>query len=202
MQRILAGHRPADVAHQLGCSRATVYKWLRRYRSEGPHGLMDRPSRPRRCPHRTPVTGRTLTTSRPPPSAVGVTAEALSGRLPLPADAGRWREGDGRRLATAACLAGAALGRGQGCRDGAMSAIAAAAAPTAAAIAPRRPLGRRTLLSGCAAKQPLHVGRSGSGRGPLCFASGRPVHRPPPGCRRRLNNHPPLPVEKSPTPAA
>ena len=65
-----------------------------------------------------------------------------------------------------------------------MSAIAAAAAPTAAAIAPRRPLGRRTLLSGCAAKQPLHVGRSGSGRGPLCFASGRPVHRPRPAPRR------------------
>jgi transposase InsO family protein len=54
VSRILAGHRPADVAHQLGCSRATAYKWLRRYRAEGPAGLHDRSSRPKRCPHRTP----------------------------------------------------------------------------------------------------------------------------------------------------
>jgi transposase InsO family protein len=53
VERILAGHRPADVAHQLGCSRATAYKWLARFRWEGPAGLRDRPSRPRRCPHRT-----------------------------------------------------------------------------------------------------------------------------------------------------
>lgn len=53
VERILAGHRPADVAHQVGCSRATAYKWLRRFRAEGPAGLADRPSRPRRCPHRT-----------------------------------------------------------------------------------------------------------------------------------------------------
>jgi transposase InsO family protein len=38
----------------MGCSRATAYKWLRRYRGEGPRGLADRPSRPHRCPHRTP----------------------------------------------------------------------------------------------------------------------------------------------------
>jgi transposase InsO family protein len=55
VQRVLAGHRPADVAHQLGCSRATAYKWLARYRAEGPLGLTDRPSRPHRCPHRTPA---------------------------------------------------------------------------------------------------------------------------------------------------
>ena len=55
VQRILAGHRPADVAHQVGCSRATAYKWLARYRTEGPAGLDDRPSRPHRCPHRTPA---------------------------------------------------------------------------------------------------------------------------------------------------
>jgi transposase InsO family protein len=54
IERVLAGHRPVDVAHQLGCSRATAYKWLRRYRREGPAGLADRPSRPHRCPHRTP----------------------------------------------------------------------------------------------------------------------------------------------------
>ena len=55
VQRILAGHRPADVAHQLGCSRATAYKWLARYRTQGAMGLQDRPSRPLRCPHRTPA---------------------------------------------------------------------------------------------------------------------------------------------------
>ena len=55
VERVLAGHRPADVAHQLGCSRATAYKWLRRFRAEGSAGLVDRPSRPHRCPHRTPA---------------------------------------------------------------------------------------------------------------------------------------------------
>ena len=53
VDRILAGHRPADVAAQLGCSRATAYTWLARYRAEGPAGLADPPSRPHRCPHRT-----------------------------------------------------------------------------------------------------------------------------------------------------
>jgi transposase InsO family protein len=54
VERVLAGHRPADVAHQMGCSRATAYKWLRRFASEGAPGLRDRASRPLRCPHRTP----------------------------------------------------------------------------------------------------------------------------------------------------
>ena len=54
VERVLAGHRPADVAHQMGCSRATAYKWLRRFATEGAQGLRDRPSRPHRCPHRTP----------------------------------------------------------------------------------------------------------------------------------------------------
>ena len=39
----------------MGCSRATAYKWLRRFRSEGAPGLADRPSRPHHCPHRTPA---------------------------------------------------------------------------------------------------------------------------------------------------
>lgn len=55
VERVHAGHRPADVAHQLGCSRATVYKWLARFRQEGPAGLVDRSSAPHRCPHRTPA---------------------------------------------------------------------------------------------------------------------------------------------------
>ena len=55
VERVLAGHRPSDVAHQMGCSRATAYKWLARFRAEGPVGLADCPSRPKRCPHRTPA---------------------------------------------------------------------------------------------------------------------------------------------------
>ena len=54
VDRILAGHRAADVAHQLGCSRATAYKWLAAFVQRAPRGLVDRPSRPHRCPHRTP----------------------------------------------------------------------------------------------------------------------------------------------------
>ena len=41
----------APAAESLGVSRATAYKWLGRYRTEGRAGLADRPSRPRRCPH-------------------------------------------------------------------------------------------------------------------------------------------------------
>jgi transposase InsO family protein len=52
VERILAGYRVADVAAQLGCSRTCAYKWLHRYRQEGPGGLVDRSSRPRRTPHR------------------------------------------------------------------------------------------------------------------------------------------------------
>jgi transposase InsO family protein len=43
----------AHVAEQLGISRATAYKWLRRYRAEGEDGLLDRSSRPHRSPRRT-----------------------------------------------------------------------------------------------------------------------------------------------------
>lgn len=52
VERILAGHRVADVAAQLGCSRTCAYKWLTRYRTEGPGGLADRSSRPTCTPHR------------------------------------------------------------------------------------------------------------------------------------------------------
>jgi transposase InsO family protein len=52
VQRILElGWPPAQAAESLGVSRATAYKWLARYRTQGPAGLADRSSRPRRCPH-------------------------------------------------------------------------------------------------------------------------------------------------------
>ena len=52
--RVLAGHRPGEVAKQLGISRQTVYKWWGRWRDEGEAGLADRSSRPHRMPRRTP----------------------------------------------------------------------------------------------------------------------------------------------------
>lgn len=53
--RVLAGHRPGEVAKQLGVSRQTVYKWVRRWRAAGAAGLVDRSSRPHRMPRRTSV---------------------------------------------------------------------------------------------------------------------------------------------------
>ena len=40
----------AHAAAMQGISRATAYKWLRRYRADGDPGLLDRSSRPRRSP--------------------------------------------------------------------------------------------------------------------------------------------------------
>ena len=48
---IVLGKPVAMVATELGVSRATGYKWVRRYRAEGEPGLDDRSSRPRRSPH-------------------------------------------------------------------------------------------------------------------------------------------------------
>jgi transposase InsO family protein len=52
--RIQQGRPIAHVAHELGVSRQTAYKWWGRWRHEGEMGLVDRSSRPRRCPSRTP----------------------------------------------------------------------------------------------------------------------------------------------------
>ena len=46
---------PCRVAEELGISLRTVYKWLARYRSEGPAGLRDHSSTARRIPHRLPA---------------------------------------------------------------------------------------------------------------------------------------------------
>src|SRR4051794_29388327 len=54
VDRVLAGHRPGEVAKQLGVSRQTVYKWVRRWRAEGQAGLGDRSSRPHHMPRQTP----------------------------------------------------------------------------------------------------------------------------------------------------
>jgi transposase InsO family protein len=53
--RIESGRPVAHVAAEMGISRPTAYKWWTRWRAEGPAGLVDRSSRPRRCPHHTSV---------------------------------------------------------------------------------------------------------------------------------------------------
>jgi transposase InsO family protein len=45
------GWTAAEAATAAGVSRATCYKWLHRFREEGPAGLEDRSSRPHQCPH-------------------------------------------------------------------------------------------------------------------------------------------------------
>lgn len=53
VRRVLdEGWRPATAAEAQGISRATAYKWLGRFRSEGWQGLEDRSSRPVRSPTR------------------------------------------------------------------------------------------------------------------------------------------------------
>jgi transposase InsO family protein len=56
IDRVLgAGWTVATAAEAQGISRATGHKWVRRYRLEGPAGLVDRSSRPRRSPRATPA---------------------------------------------------------------------------------------------------------------------------------------------------
>ncbi len=44
-----------EVAERIGVTRQSLHNWLRRYRERGLAGLVDRPKRPRSCPHRTPA---------------------------------------------------------------------------------------------------------------------------------------------------
>jgi len=53
VERVRSGRPVAHVAAEMGISRPTAHKWIRRWRSEGESGLIDRPSRPHRTPHRT-----------------------------------------------------------------------------------------------------------------------------------------------------
>ncbi|MGW6707344.1 IS481 family transposase [Streptomyces sp. NPDC054956] len=55
VERVVSGRPVAHVAAEMGISRATAHKWMRRWRAEGPAGLHDRSSRPRTTPHRTPA---------------------------------------------------------------------------------------------------------------------------------------------------
>lgn len=54
--RVLYDHRPvAHVAKELGVSRQCAHRWVARFRREGAAGLLDRSSRPRSMPRRTPA---------------------------------------------------------------------------------------------------------------------------------------------------
>ncbi|MEV8321531.1 IS481 family transposase, partial [Streptomyces sp. NPDC059900] len=56
IDRVRTGRPVAHVAAEMGISRVTAHKWVRRWRAEGGQGLHDRSSRPRTTPHRTPAT--------------------------------------------------------------------------------------------------------------------------------------------------
>jgi transposase len=59
IQRVITDGRPvAHVVKELGCSRATGYKWLARWRAEGDTGLMDRSSTAHRLPARPAPSSR------------------------------------------------------------------------------------------------------------------------------------------------
>jgi transposase InsO family protein len=54
VRQVAAGWPQAEVARQFRVSRATVAKWVRRYREAGEAGLTERSSAPHRHPRRTP----------------------------------------------------------------------------------------------------------------------------------------------------
>jgi transposase InsO family protein len=49
------GWKPSEAAKMFMVSTVTARKWAARLRAEGPAGMVDRSSRPRRCPHLTPA---------------------------------------------------------------------------------------------------------------------------------------------------
>lgn len=51
---LVEGWAPATAAEMLGVSRATAYKWLRRFKAEGQAGLQDRSARPLNRPRSLP----------------------------------------------------------------------------------------------------------------------------------------------------
>jgi len=54
VSRVIDDGRPvAHVAKELGVSRQCAHRWVARFRAEGEAGLIDRSSRPHRCPRRT-----------------------------------------------------------------------------------------------------------------------------------------------------
>jgi transposase InsO family protein len=83
VSRVASGHLPGEVAKQLGVSRATVYKWIRRHRAEGRAGLADRSSRPHVSPTATP--GETVERIRVARTTKHAGPVALAAELGVPA---------------------------------------------------------------------------------------------------------------------
>ena len=76
---------PSQTAEAVGISRATVYKWLHRYREEGEGGLQDRSSRPRRSPRVPPlVSGWRRSSMSAGSSTSGPTCWRLARVSPVP----------------------------------------------------------------------------------------------------------------------
>lgn len=82
IQRTGAGLTQAAVAEQMGVSRATVCRWVRRYREEGLEGLKSRTSRPLRCPRAIPpeLAARVIELRR----KLGVGPHQIAARLKMP----------------------------------------------------------------------------------------------------------------------
>src|SRR5829696_4259941 len=80
VERVLEQGWPvARAAEAQAISAATAYKWLRRWRAEGDHGLADRSSRPHHRPDDCSPSGNRR--SWPAADPVGSARTALGGRL-------------------------------------------------------------------------------------------------------------------------
>ncbi len=55
VEMMIAGFEVSEIAATFNVSGPTVRKWWKRWQTEGDAGLWDRSSRPRSCPHQTPV---------------------------------------------------------------------------------------------------------------------------------------------------
>jgi transposase InsO family protein len=55
VERVEAGWSVMEAAEAAGISDRSARRWLRRWREEGPSGLLDRSSAPHRIPHKTPA---------------------------------------------------------------------------------------------------------------------------------------------------
>jgi transposase InsO family protein len=97
--RLEAGQHQRDVAQAMGVSLTTLKKWLHRYRAEGPTGLLDRSSRPRRSPRQlaAPLSAQVIglrrerRTGRFICTRLGVSAASVS-RILRRAHLSRWRD--------------------------------------------------------------------------------------------------------------
>jgi len=99
LARLQAGQHRAEVAQAMGISLTTLRKWVRRFKAEGPMGLQDRSSRPRRSPSSLPAElrqqvidlRRQRRTGRYIAGKLGLSAASVS-RILRSVRLSRWRE--------------------------------------------------------------------------------------------------------------